>query len=191
MSLARRNILPLEKAILSGYIRAQSPAECREAVWNEEGHCKLTWGAVPKQSSVSFQGHRYLYGDLCDYEPQFSLFCLESCHAACLSSRALYFHLPGSCLPKMWRERERERKSHLWRHPIFGIQKAKLEIQFSKLQSCLWVALRWGTLTCCLKKSWPRRRLGVGTWRDKQGDACVLQDQASTTVIHLSSRKHQ
>lgn len=84
-----------------------------------------------------------------------------------------------------------ERETHSWRHTIFGIQKAKLEIQFSKFQSCLWLALRWGILTCCLKKSLPRRRLGVGTWRDEQGDACVLQDQASTTVIHLSSRKHQ
>lgn len=29
------------------------------------------------------------------------------------------------------------------------------------------------------------------TWRNEQGDARVLQHQASASVIYLSSRKHQ
>lgn len=33
--------------------------------------------------------------------------------------------------------------------------------------------------------------LGVVTWRDEQRNACVVQHQASATVIHLSSRIHQ
>lgn len=36
-----------------------------------------------------------------------------------------------------------------------------------------------------------RRELGAVTWRDEQRDAHILEYQAASTVIHLSSRKHQ
>jgi hypothetical protein len=43
----------------------------------------------------------------------------------------------------------------------------------------------------CSLNNFPEKKLGVVTWRDEEGNACVLEDQATTTVIHLSSRKHQ
>lgn len=36
-----------------------------------------------------------------------------------------------------------------------------------------------------------RREPGAVTWWDEQGDACILEHQATAAVIHLSSRKHQ
>lgn len=36
-----------------------------------------------------------------------------------------------------------------------------------------------------------RRELGAVTWRDEQRDTHILEYQAASTVIHLSSRKHQ
>lgn len=35
------------------------------------------------------------------------------------------------------------------------------------------------------------RKPGAVTWRDEQGDARILEHQAATAVVHLSSRKHQ
>lgn len=92
---------PLEDASHRTYrIRAQSPAECGEPVWNEEGHRELTGDAIPKQSSISFQGHRYSFGDLCDNEAQFSLFCLENCHSSLSFRPSILLPFAGKLSPK-------------------------------------------------------------------------------------------
>ena len=52
----------------------------------------------------------------------------------------------------------------------------------------------WSGCFCpvCKVNSHARRReLDAVTWWDEQGNAGVLEHQAASSVIHLSSRKHQ
>lgn len=56
------------------------------------------------------------------------------------------------------------------------------------------MVLSWGwrpCLICNMNSCRLRRELGAVTWRDEQGNACILEHQAATAVVHLSSRKHQ